>query len=319
MARVVASARLPAPVAEVLGPGIEYLEPAHAFEQAALLEVLASAQGLISLLTVPVNGALFDAAPGLKVVGNYAVGIDNIDVAEATRRGIAVCNTPDVLTEATADMAWALVMAVARRIVEGDALVRSGSWTGWFPDQHLGHSVHGRTLGIVGFGRIGQAVARRGRGFGMEIVYVGRREVPAADELGARRVELSELLERSHFVSLHCPQTPETRHLIDAEALGRMRPDAILINTARGSVVDEAALAAALEAGGIAGAGLDVFEREPAVHPLLLASPKVVLAPHAGSATTEARRAMGVLCATAVRAVLEGRRPANLVNPEVLP
>ena len=319
MARVVASARLPAPVAELLGREVEYVEPEHELARDELLAAVATAEGLISLLTVAVDAELFDAAPKLKVVGNYAVGYDNIDLVEATRRGIVVCNTPDVLTEATADMTWALLLAVARRIVEGDALVRSGRWTGWFPDQHLGAAVHGQTIGIVGLGRIGQAVARRARGFDMEILYAGRRDVPEAGALGASRVELGELLARSHVVTLHCPQSSETRHLIDAAALRAMRKDAILLNTARGTIVDEAALATAVDTCEIAGAGLDVFEREPAVSSALVASPRVVLAPHAGSATTTTRRAMGELCARAVRAVLEGRRPTTVLNPEALP
>ena len=275
---------------------------------------LAEADAMITLLTERVDAALLDAAPRLRVVANYAVGFDNVDVAAATARGICVANTPDVLTEATADLAFALALAAARRLGEGERLVRAGRWTGWAPDQLLGVDVWGRTLGVVGLGRIGQAVARRGRGFGMDVVYAGPREVPGAD---ARRVDLDDLFAVADVVSLHCPLTPATRGLVDARRLARMKPTAVLVNTARGPLVDEAALAAAVAAGRLAGAGLDVFAEEPRVHPALLACERVVLAPHIGSATTTARARMGELCAGAVRAVLAGERPANLVNTDV--
>jgi glyoxylate reductase len=299
--RVVVSAPLAVDAPALLGPGIR-------LEQGAPRALLPGADGLIALLTDRVDDALLDAAgPQLRVVANHAVGVDNVDVAACTRRGVVVTNTPDVLTEATADMTFALLLAAARRIVEGDALVRGGGWTGWAPTQHLGADVGGATLGLIGRGRIGEAVARRAAGFGMRVIHTAR----------SGGVPLDELLVTSDFVSLHCPLTPETRHIIDARALARMKPTAILVNTARGACVDEAALAEALAAGRIAGAGLDVFEAEPQVHPGLRASAKVVLAPHAGSATTSARRRMGEICATAVRDVLEGRRPPTVVNPEV--
>lgn len=310
------SAALAIDIRPILGPGIDLRIPARgSFSRAELLAALADADGLISLLDVRVDEELLAAAPRLRVVANHAVGFDNVDLAAATRRRIAVTNTPDVLTDATADFTFALILAAARRLGEGEALARSGAWRGWAPDQLLGQSVAGRTLGVVGFGRIGQAVARRAAGFAMPVLYASPRPVELA---GARRVELGELLAGADVVSLHCPLTPATRHLIDAAALARMKPTAVLVNTARGPCVDEEALAAALERGTIAAAGLDVFENEPSIHPALLASRKVILAPHLGSATLEARGGMARLCAEAVVAVLAGRRPAHPLNPEVL-
>jgi glyoxylate reductase len=321
---VVSSSRLPFDVAGALAGAAEYRAPAAGhMPRAELVAAVRDADALIALLTDRVDDELLAAAPRLRVVANCAVGYDNVDVAAATRRRVAVTNTPDVLTETTADFTFALLLGAARRLVEGDALVRSGTWTGWEPDQLLGAEVGGAALGIVGLGRIGRAVARRAVGFGMTIRYAGPRDVPGADALGAARVSLDELLARSDFVSLHCPLTEATRHLIDAAALARMRPGAILINTARGGCVDEAALAAALAAATpatpatIAGAALDVFEREPHVHAALVASEKVLLAPHAGSATTTTRGRMAGICAQAVRDALAGRRPATVVNPEV--
>lgn len=271
------------------------------------------ADAWITMVSDRVDAAALDAAPRLRVVANHAVGTDNIDLAACTARGICVTNTPDVLTEATADLAFALALAAARRLGEGERLVRRGGWTGWAPTQLLGVDVWGRTLGVVGFGRIGQAMARRGRGFGMDILYAAPRE---AGE-GATRVPVDELFARADVVSLHCPLTPETRGLVDARRLALMKPSAILVNTARGACVDEVALAAALAAGRLAGAGLDVFAAEPAISPALLAEERVVLAPHIGSATTTTRIRMGQLCASAVRAVLAGERPPHLVNPAV--
>jgi glyoxylate reductase len=316
--RVIASSALPVDIRPILGPGVDYREPAQGrLDRAALLRALDGAEGLIALLTDAVDEALLLAAPRLRVVANFAVGLDNVDVAAATRRGVAVTNTPDVLTDATADLAFALLLAAARHLVEGDRLVRSGRWTGWEPGQLLGAEVTGRTLGLIGLGRIGRAVARRAAGFSMRVLYSAPRpaaELPAA----AQHVPLDELLAEADFVSLHCPLTPATRGLIDAAALARMKPTAVLVNTARGACVDEAALAAALERGALAAAGLDVFAAEPAVHPGLLACERVVLAPHIGSATAVARRRMAEICARAVRAVLDRQRPETLVNPEVL-
>jgi glyoxylate reductase len=312
----VCSAALPIDIRPILGPGVAlHIPPRGAFSRAELVAALGEADALIALLDVAVDAPLLEAAPRLKVVANHAVGYDNVDVATATRRGVVVTNTPDVLTDATADFTFALILAAARRLGEGEVLARSGAWTGWAPDQLLGQSIAGRTLGVIGFGRIGQAVARRAAGFRMQVVYSSPREVAGA---GARRVEVAELLAASDVVTLHCPLTPATRHIIDAAALASMKPTAVLVNTARGACVDEGALAAALERGAIAAAGLDVFEKEPSIHPALLASRKVVLAPHLGSATLEARGGMARLCAEAVAAVLAGRRPAHAVNPEVL-
>jgi glyoxylate reductase len=282
--------------------------------QEELTELVRDVDGIVCLLSDRVDEALLDAAgPRLAVVANYAVGLDNVDLAACARRDVAVAHTPGVLTEATADQAWALLLAVARRVLEGHRMVASGSWHGWSPLQLLGTELHGRRFGVVGLGRIGRAAARRARGFGMEVVYHARSAKPEAEaELPARRLPLDELLATSDVVSLHCPLTDATRHLIDAEALERMKPSAILVNTARGEVVDEAALVDALVRGVIAGAGLDVFEREPRIHPRLPALPNVVLAPHLGSATVATRDAMAVLVADAVIDVLAGRRPANL-------
>lgn len=281
-----------------------------------LLKRVRGAAALITLMSERVDDELLRAAgPQLRAVANYAVGYDNIDVEACRRHGVVATNTPGVLTDATADMAFALLLAVARRLREGDELVRSGRWTGWQPLQLLGAQVSGATLGIVGLGRIGRAVARRARGFDMDVLYHNRRADPAAErELGVRYASLRELLERSDFVSLHAPLTPETRHIIGSAELRRMKPSAVLINTARGAVVDEAALVAALRDGTIAGAGLDVFEEEPTVHPGLPPLPNVVLAPHLGSATLETRTAMALACSRAVIDVLEGRQPANAIT-----
>jgi glyoxylate reductase len=273
----------------------------------------ADADAIVCLLRDRIDAALMDAAPRLRVIANVAVGYDNIDVGAATARGICVANTPDVLTEATADLAFALALAAARRLGEGERLVRSGGWRGWELGQLLGQDVWGRVMGVIGLGRIGRAVARRARGFGMDVLYTQPHEAPGE----AGFVSFDELLARADVVSLHCPLTAETRNLIDARALARMKPTAILVNTARGACVDEAALAAALERRQIFAAGLDVFADEPRVHPGLVASEHAVLAPHVGSATTTTRRRMAELALGAARAVLDGERPANLVNPDV--
>jgi glyoxylate reductase len=274
-----------------------------------LLTAVADADGLLCMLSEPVNAELLDAAPKLKVVSNYAVGFDNVDVAEARRRGVEVTTTPDVLTEATADLAWALLLAAARRIGEGDRLVRAGEWNGWGPNQLIGQPVAGRTLGIVGMGAIGRAVARRARGFSMPVLYFNRNRLDAEVErsLDAAYVGLDELLTRSDVVSLHAPLNDESRHLLDAAALARMKPTAVLVNTGRGALIDEAALVEALREGRLAAAGLDVYEREPALSPGLTDLANVVLAPHLGSASTEARAAMVRLCAENIANVLAGR------------
>lgn len=279
------------------------------------LTALASrVDGLITQLVDRVDAPLLSAAPRLRVVANYAVGFDNIDVKAARARGVVVTNTPDVLTDATADLAWGLLLAAARRVVEGDRLVRDGKFLGWAPLLHRGVDVAGKSLGLVGAGRIGSAVARRARGFNMRILYWGRRSNTALEqESGARRVSLEELLTESDFVSLHVPLAPETRYLIDEKALARMKPTAVLVNTARGPVVDEAALVRALRERKIFAAGLDVFEKEPALTPGLAELPNVVLAPHAGSATFDTRDRMARLAAENVWAVLSGRPPLTPV------
>ncbi len=309
------SAPLPLDVAAALGDGFEFEAPSRQLERSEFLARAATADALITLLTDPVNTELFDACPNLRIVANCAVGFDNVDVAEATRRGVVVTNTPGVLTDATADFAFTLLLAAARRVVEGDRLVRAGTWSGWKPTELLGAAVAGRTLGIVGMGRIGRAMARRGRGFDMRVLFSGGSD----DDGIAEPVALSQLLAESDFISIHCPLTPETHHLIDAAALTAMKSTAIVVNTARGPIVDEAALVAALDAGTIAGAGLDVFEREPEVHPGLLANDRVVLAPHAGSATTSTRGLMATMCTSAIKTLFSGGTPTNIVNVEVAP
>jgi glyoxylate reductase len=285
--------------------------------RAELLAGVEGADALVTLLSDRVDDELLDrAGEQLRVVANFAVGFDNIDLGACARRGVLVTNTPGVLTDATADQALMLMLAVARRAREGHELVASGGWRGWHPLQLLGRDVSGATLGIVGLGRIGRAVARRARAFGMTILYHGSRRQPEAErELDAGfRAELYELLEESDFVSLHAPLTEATRHIIDASALERMRPQAILINTARGALIDERALVRALAEGRLWGAGLDVFEEEPALTEGLAALPNVLLAPHLGSATERTRSEMARLCAEAVVSVLAGRRPGNLVT-----
>jgi glyoxylate reductase len=276
-------------------------------------------EGLICLLTDRVNDDLLRAAPKLRIVANVAVGYDNVDVPTCTRRGVIVTNTPGVLDETTADFAWTLLMAVARRLVEGDTYARSGSWKGWNLDQFCGTDVWGKTLGIVGFGRIGRALARRAAGFKMHILYSAGKPAPAEieKELNAEFRDLNALLAESDFVTLHVPLNSETRGLLDAPRFFRMKPTAFVINTARGPVIDEAALVHALETGKIAGAALDVFEQEPFIHPGLKRS-NVVLAPHMGSASVETRSKMATMAAHNVTALFRGQRPPNMLNPEVL-
>jgi glyoxylate reductase len=267
---------------------------------------LSDADALVCLLMDRIDGAVLARAPKLRVVANCAVGYDNVDLAAATAVGVAVTNTPDVLTEATAELAFALMLAAARRLPEGERLVRSGTWEGWRLDQLLGVQLLGKTLGIIGMGRIGQAMARRAEAFGMRVIHADAGQ------------PVEPVFEQADVVSLHCPLTPQTRHLVDRARLARMKPTAILVNTARGGCVDAGALAEALTEGRIFAAGLDVFEGEPEIDQRLLAAPRLVLAPHIGSATTEARTSMAQLCADGVLAVLSGERPANLVNKEVV-
>jgi glyoxylate reductase len=274
---------------------------------------------LLCNLTDQVDGEVMDANPGLKVIANYAVGYNNIDIAAATKRNIAVTNTPGVLTEATADMAWALMMAVSRRLVEGDRLVRSQAWTGWAPMQLLGGDVYGATLGLIGLGRIGQAVARRARGFSMNVLYWNRTRLSEREEneLGVSYRSLEEVLSMSDFVSIHLAYTPETHHIIGEKELGLMKKTAYLINTARGAHIAEKALVRALKEKRIAGAGLDVYEHEPEVEAELLELDNVVLAPHLGSATLSTRTKMGIMAVDNILAVMNGRVPPNIVNREI--
>jgi glyoxylate reductase len=310
--RVVVTRRLPEPALRALresGADVWVSPEDRALTTEELHAAVAGADAIVTMLHDRVDDALLDAAgEQLRVVANVAVGYDNVDVEAARRHGVRVTNTPGVLTAATADLAIALLLAVTRRLGEGERLIRSGKPWAWSIDFMLGRGLSGKTLGIVGYGAIGRATAARARAFGMEILYTRRRPGPDPGQ-----VELEELLERSHAVSLHCPLTQETRHLIDAAALAGMRDDAYLVNTARGPVVDEAALAAALRDRVIAGAALDVFEHEPEVHPELLALENVVLVPHLGSATVETRTAMAELAAANVRAVLAGEEPPTPV------
>jgi glyoxylate reductase len=285
-----------------------------------LLARVAPADGLICLLTEKVNQELLDAAPRLRIVANVAVGFDNIDLAACTRRKVAATNTPGVLDETTADFAWTLLMAVARRLIEGDQFVRSGTWPGWNLDQLCGADVWGKTLGLIGFGRIGRAVARRAAGFQMRVLYNDSVRAPQEVEVQyhATFVDRDTLLAESDFVSLHTPLLPETRHLMSRDQFLKMKRTAFLINTSRGPVVDEEALVAALEAGEIAGAALDVYEHEPKVHPRLISMKNVVLAPHLASASLETRTRMAQMAAENVIALFYGHRPPNILNPEVL-
>jgi glyoxylate reductase len=317
--RVVVTRRIPEPALELLRPAGElWVSPKdRPLTREELFEAIAGADAVVTLLHDRVDDAFLDAAgPQLRVVANVAVGYDNVDVPAVTARGVRFTNTPGVLTEATADIAFALVLMATRRLAEGERLLRTGTPWSWNMFFMLGTGIQGKTLGIVGLGQIGAATARRARAFGMEIAYTGRRRatVELEQELDARFLSLDELLASADVVSLHCPLSGETRHLIDAARLRQMKPDAYLVNTTRGPVVDEAALAAALRDGVIAGAGLDVFEREPEVHPALLPLDNVVLLPHLGSATVETRTAMAVLAARNAVAVLRGEQPPTPVN-----
>jgi glyoxylate reductase len=305
---------------EILNAGCEaeYWTKPERISKEELFRRVKDKEGLVCLLTEKVNLELLNAAPKLRIAANVAVGFDNIDVAACTKRGVVATNTPGVLDETTADFAWTLMMAVARRLGEGEALARSGNWTGWDLDQLVGTDVWGKTLGIVGFGRIGRAMARRAIGFQMKVIYADAVQAPEAveKELKAEYRAMNDLLAESDFVSVHVPLLPETRGMFDAQRFNKMKPTAYLINTSRGAVVDEAALVHALEAGKIAGAALDVFEKEPFIHPGLKL-PNVVLAPHIASASIETRTKMACMAAENVVAMCKGQRPPNMLNPEV--
>jgi lactate dehydrogenase-like 2-hydroxyacid dehydrogenase len=292
-------------------------EREEAIPPADLLALAAGADAILTLLHDRVDDELLEAAgPGLRCVANVAVGYDNVDVAAAERRGVVVTNTPGVLDDATADLTMALILAATRRVAEGDRLLRSGQPWVWGMGFMLGSSLRGKRLGIVGLGGIGTRVAERARAFGLEIAYHSRHPSPAEADLEAERLSLPDLLAGSDVLSLHCPLTPETRHLIGAEQLAAMKPSAVLVNAARGPIVDEAALAIALAEGQIAAAGLDVFEREPAVEPALLPLDNVVMTPHLGSATVETRTAMSELAARNAISVLRGQGPLTPVTAQ---
>ena len=282
-------------------------------------EIIAGVKGkdaLICLLTDKIDAEIMDSSPNLKIIANYAVGIDNIEIEEATKRGIIVTNTPGVLTETVADLTWALLMAIARRIVEGDNFMRQKKFKGWAPLLMLGADIYGKTLGIIGAGRIGRAVARRAQGFNMKILYYSRRRNEEMEKYNAKFVDLHTLLKESDFVSLHIPLTKETYHLIGEKELKLMKPTAYLINTARGKCIDEKALIKALKNKWIAGAALDVFENEPSISDELVELENVVLTPHIGSASYETRSQMAEMVAKNVLMALEGKLPPNCVNPE---
>jgi glyoxylate reductase len=298
---------------------VEYWTQPERISKEELLGRVKDKEGLVCLLTERVNEELLRAAPKLRIAANIAVGFDNMDLPACTKRGVVATNTPGVLDETTADFAWTLLMAVARRLGEGEQLARSGNWKGWDLDQLVGADVWGKTLGLVGFGRIGRAVARRAAGFQMKVIYSDAIRAPLdiEKELKAEYRDFNTLLAESDFVSVHVPLLPETRGLFDAPRFFRMKPSAFVINTSRGPVVDEAALVHALESGKIAGAALDVYENEPFVHPGLK-RPNVVLAPHIASASLETRTKMACIAAENVAALFKGQRPANMLNPEVL-
>lgn len=313
---------------EIPGEGMKLLD--HSFNvkvnnqdrpvtREELMEGVKDADALLCMLVDKADREVLEAAPRLKVVANMAVGVDNIDLQACTEKGIVVTNTPGVLTDATADLAWALILGVSRRIVEGDRFVREGRFDGWAPLLYVGGDLKGMTLGIIGMGRIGQAVARRGKGFGMNIVYHQRNRLPAEteEELGATYLSLDEVIREADYLTLHLPYSPEVHHIINRERLQMMKSTAYLINTARGAHVDEQALVEHLREGRIAGAGLDVYEKEPALAPGLVKLDNLVLAPHTGSASTWTRNTMAQMSAESMVKVLNEERPDYVANPKV--
>jgi lactate dehydrogenase-like 2-hydroxyacid dehydrogenase len=299
---------------------VDYWTPRERISREDLLKRLADKEGLVCLLTEKVDQELLGRAPKLRIAATVSVGYDNIDVAACTRRKVVATHTPGVLDHTTADFAWTLLMAIARRLLEGDAWMRSGTWPGWDLDQLVGGDVWGKTLGVLGFGRIGRGVARRALGFDMKVLYSDAVRAPeeVERELHAEYVDRDRLFRESDFISLHVPLLPDTRHLISHENLDKMKRTAFLVNTSRGPVVDEAALAEALENRKIAGAALDVYEHEPLVHPALLSRRDVILAPHIASASLDTRTKMAVMAANNVVAIFEGRRPPNALNADAL-
>ncbi len=316
---VLVTRRLPSSVIRKLeaSAAVDLYQGETAISRDELRARVADKDALVCLLTDPIDRDTIDAAPKLKVIANVAVGYNNVDVAYARTKGIVVTNTPDVLTEAVADFTWAMILAITRRMSEGERVVRAGQWKGWALDFMLGSELRGKQLGLVGVGRIGRAVAQRAPAFGMRVAYASRRPIEAGSEgpglRDAEAMSLDRLLNTSDVVSLHVPLTPETTHLIDRKAIARMKRSAYLINTARGPVIDEDALAWAMQQRLLAGAALDVYEREPAIHPDLLKLENVLLLPHIGSATTETRTSMADLAVDNVLAVLAGRPPITPV------
>jgi len=299
---------------------VDYWTQSERIPRAELLRRIANKEALVCLLTEKVDEELLSLAPKLRIAATVSVGFDNIDVPACTRHKVIATNTPGVLDETTADFAWTLLMAIARRLVEGDAWMRSGTWPGWDLDQLLGGDIWGKTLGVVGFGRIGRGVARRAQGFQMRVLYHDQVRVSAdiERELHAESVSFEGLLRESDFITLHVPLLPETRHLISTAQFEKMKRTAYLINTSRGPVVDEAALLDALERKLISGAALDVYEHEPKVHPALVPRKDVILAPHIASASIETRTKMAVMAATNAAALFQGKRPPNALNADAL-
>jgi len=308
------------PGPSILAEAVEVVSypPDRPLDEASIRQAAEGCVGIVSQLMDPIRETVL-STPGLKCVSNVAVGFDNIDVAAATAHKVMVTNTPGVLDDSTADFAFTLLMATARRVVEADNFTRSGRFRGWAIDMMLGHDVFGATLGLVGIGRIGRGVARRAKGFNMRVLYYDPQRLPreAEEQLGATPVDLGRLIAESDFISIHVPLTQETHHLMSTQQFNAMKRTGILINTSRGPVVDEAALVEALNGKKLAGAGLDVYEREPAVHPGLIALPNVVLAPHIASATVQTRSEMSAMAARNMATAVRGGRPPNLVNPEV--
>ncbi|MCI0525847.1 MAG: D-glycerate dehydrogenase [Nitrospira sp.] len=295
---------------------LSYNPKDHQLNRQDIIKGVRDKEGLISMLSDPIDKTVINSCPSLKIIANYAAGYNNIDLEAATAKKIIVTNTPGVLSESTADLVWALILAVGRRLIEGDRLVRSGRWKGWAPTQLLGNDIYGKTLGIVGMGRIGKAVAKRARGFSMQVLYYNRTRLdPVIErELDAHSVSFEYLLANSDFLTLHVPLNTQTRHLIGKQELLRMKPNSYLINTSRGPVVNEVTLIEVLQKGRLAGAGLDVFEHEPRIAAKLLRLKNVVVLPHIGTASVETRIRMGLIVAENLKAVFEGRVPPHQVN-----
>ena len=301
-------------ILEEAGYDVETYSETKPLSKTMFLKKIANTDAIIAMLSEEINKEVLEHAPKLKVIANYAVGYNNIDVEYAHSKNILVTNTPDVLTEATADLTWALILGVTKRIAEADQFVRQGHFKGWHPMMMLGGDVAGKTLGIIGAGRIGQAVGSRARGFRMHVLYYSPTEKKQFEhQIGVRRCEFDELLQTADILTLHCPLNEQTRHLINTENIYKIKKDAYIINTSRGPVIEESALAQALESGHLGGAGLDVYEFEPEIHPKLYNLKNVILLPHVGSATKETRDAMARIAANNVKAVLSGNKPLNPV------